>query len=378
MKTLPNLIQNTKDLSELMTQARMTDAVALDTEFVWERTYYPQLGLIQLALSDEECFLIDPLQCEDLSLLGELLEDRSVVKILHDAPQDLVILGRATNSTPQNIFDTRLAAGFADLPATLSLGKLIHELLDIDLTKTQTRTNWLQRPLSEKQVEYALDDVRYLRAVRVILLSRIIGPKIRSWLQEELNLLNNPANYSPHSMENRYLKTRGSSSLDRRGLEVLRLLTVWREGMARKKNRPRGHILKDKTLIEIGRMKPGAPGKLKDIAPMSDKARSKYGEAIIAICQKSDRTPDKQLPERPSQLRLNNSEKKELDRLHKLIELKCSMLGMAPEIIANSSECKRLVKAMRNSPSSSDAELRQTDGWRKTFLEEFFRQIDSK
>ena len=142
METLNTLIQNEAELEILVSRAKKTDAVALDTEFVWERTYYPQLGLIQIALSDEDCFLIDPLAIKNLQALGQLLSDRGVVKIFHDAPQDLAILQRATGATPQNIFDTRLAAGFASLPATLSLGNLVKELLDIDLAKDETRTNW--------------------------------------------------------------------------------------------------------------------------------------------------------------------------------------------------------------------------------------------
>ncbi len=113
MKEIPTLIQNEADLKSLVHQARKTDAVALDTEFVWERTYYPQLGLIQIALSDENCYLIDPQSIENLTPLGQLLSDRSIIKILHDAPQDLIILSRATGAIPQNIFDTRLAAGFS-------------------------------------------------------------------------------------------------------------------------------------------------------------------------------------------------------------------------------------------------------------------------
>ncbi len=210
MQKLTTFIQNEADLDTLVHLARKTDAVALDTEFVWERTYYPQLGLIQIALSDEDCYLIDPLAIKNLQPLGKLLSDRGVIKILHDAPQDLTILQRATGATPQNIFDTRLAAGFSNLSATLSLVNLVQELLDITLSKEETRTNWLQRPLSDEQTRYALDDVRYLRAIRVVLLNRIIGPKIKSWLQEELNLLNNPASYSGPPDNERYQKIRGT------------------------------------------------------------------------------------------------------------------------------------------------------------------------
>jgi ribonuclease D len=378
MEKLNSLIQNEADLETLMHRARKTDAVALDTEFVWERTYYPQLGLIQIALSDEDCYLIDPIAIKDLQPLGRLLSDRGVIKILHDAPQDLAILQRATGATPQNIFDTRLAAGFSNLPSTLSLGNLVNELLDINLVKDETRTNWLQRPLSDEQICYALNDVRYLRAVRVVLLTRIIGPKIKSWLQEELNLLNNPASYSGPPENERFRKIRGNSHLDKLGLAILRNLTTWREGVAKKADRPRGHIIKDTILLEICRQKPINVEDLRSKTGLSEKATAKYGKNIIAIIETTIEQPDSTYPEQHGSIRLNDHEKLSLEKLNKLIVLKCDLLGIAPGLLGNGSELKLLVKTLNTSKAEDPKQLRQTDGWRKHFLEDFFRQNRKK
>lgn len=373
MKTLDTLIQTEKDLDILVRRAQKTDAVALDTEFVWERTYYPNLGLIQIALSDEECYLIDPCAIQDLSAFGTLLSNRSVVKIFHDAPQDLIILQRATGATPQNVFDTRLAAGFSNLPATLSLSNLVNELLDIKLAKGETRTNWLQRPLTEEQFEYALDDVRYLRAVRVILLSRIIGPKIKSWLQEELNLLNNPATYQSQLDTQKFMKTRGSSSLDRQGLAILKNLTTWREGIARKQNRPRGHIIKDTSLIEISKKKIVKKEELRPLGGLSEKAVSKYGTTVGKIVTTTLAQPESGYPELKRPARLNKADGEALEKLKGLIALKGELLGVAPTLIGNSSELKTLVKTLNTKKANAPKQLRQTEGWRKSFLEDFFR-----
>lgn len=373
MNKLQIFIQNEADLEKLVQQARKIDAVALDTEFVWERTYYPQLGLIQIALSNEDCYLIDPIAIKNLQSLGELLSDRGVIKILHDAPQDLAILQRATGAAPQNIFDTRLAAGFSNLPYTLSLGNLVKELLDIHLSKEETRTNWLQRPLSDKQTEYAQNDVRYLRAVRVVLLNRIIGPKIKSWLQEELNLLNNPASYSGPSDDERFRKIRGKSHLDRQGLALLKNLTTWREGVARKIDRPRGHVIKDTLLLEIARQKPVNVVDLKKTG-LSEKAVAKYGENIVAITQTSLEQKLASCPDPHYSIRLSSKEKTGLEKLHKLIALKCELLGIDPGLLGNSSELKMLVKTLNTRQTDDLKQLRQTDGWRKLFLEDFFRQ----
>ena len=374
MEKLNTLIQNEADLNTLVHLAQKTDAVALDTEFVWERTYYPQLGLIQIALSDEDCYLIDPLAIKNLQPLGRLLSDRGVIKIIHDAPQDLAILQRATGATPQNIFDTRLAAGFSNLPATLSLVNLVKELLDISLSKDETRTNWLQRPLSKEQTRYALDDVRYLRAVRVVLLTRIIGPKIKSWLQEELNLLNNPASYSGPSDNARFRKIRGNSHLDRQGLAILKNLTTWREGVAGKVDRPRGHVVKDTILLEIARQKPTNTIDLKTKTGLSEKATAKYGKTIVAIIETTLEQQESSYPDPHYSIRLSKKDKTGMENLHNLIALKCELLGIAPSLLGNSSELKQLVKTLHSTKQDEPKQLRQTDGWRKHFLEDYFRQ----
>ena len=380
-KKPPPFIQSETELDRLVHRALKTDAVALDTEFIWERTYYPRLGLIQMALSDEDCYLIDPLAIKNLQPLGKLLSDRGVSKIFHDAPQDLAILQRATGATPQNIFDTRLAAGFSNLPATLSLVHLVKELLDITLSKEETRTNWLQRPLSDEQIQYALDDVRYLRAVRILLLTRIIGPKIKSWLQEELNLLNNPATYSGPPDNERYLKIRGNSHLDRQGSAILKNLTTWREGVARKLDRPRGHIIKDSVLVEIARQKPSSPLELTQKTELSAKAAGKYGKTITAIVSTTLAQKESTYPEPHHVIRLNKNDGKSMENLIKLITLKCELLGIAPGLVGNTAELKRLVKTLHTTPRKVPevpGQLRQTDGWRKHFLEDFFRQNRKK
>lgn len=366
------MIATTSDLIELVARARKTDAVALDTEFVWERTYYPQLGLIQIALSDEDCALIDPLAIEDLSPLGELLSDRGVVKILHDAPQDLAILYQATGTAAQNVFDTRLAAGFASMSSTLSLSNLIHELLDIDLPKTETRTNWLQRPLDEKQVDYALDDVRYLRAIRILLLSRIIGPKIKSWLQEELNLLNNPQSYLDNGNGERYRKIRGTGTLSKQSLAILRDLFLWREAEAKKQDKPRGHIVKDTTLLNLAKKKCIEVDDLQCKGELSPKAQKKYGTKILGITQSVIHADESSYPPLQRAVRLSDRDMKTLDKLHGLIELKSEVLGIDSALVGNSSELKMLAKLLANNTISNLPQLRQTDGWRKNFLEEFF------
>lgn len=345
-----------------MERAHKTDAIALDTEFVWERTYYPELGLIQLAISNEECFLIDPLAIDDLSPLGKLLADPAVVKIFHDAPQDLAILRMATKHDPQNIFDTRLAAGFSGLTSTLSLAALIELLLDIKLEKTQTRTNWLKRPLDSKQTEYALDDVRYLRAVRVLLLARIL-PKTLNWLEEELLSLNDPENDPGVTDEQRYTRVKGAASLNRKSLAVLQDLAIWREKEARNKNRPRGHIIKDTVLTSIARNFLDTPKAIQECGEISAKTVKNYSDTLIQIVTAGKGRAESDCPSSLRDVKLSQKEKSALSSLQSFITLKSDVAGVDPALLGNKRELGKLI-------TNSLEPSRQNKGWRKVFLTE--------
>ena len=357
------MITTTEDLKALMERAHTTDAVALDTEFVWERTYYPKLGLIQLALSNEECFLIDPCVLEDLSPLGKLLADPAVVKIFHDAPQDLAILRSATGYDPQNIFDTRLAAGFCGLSSTLSLGALVELLLDIKLEKTETRTNWLKRPLNTKQTDYAKDDVRYLRAVRVLLLARIL-PGTQPWMEEELQRLNSPDNYTGIEDDNRYTKIKGAGNLDQQALAILQELATWREEEARTRNRPRGHIIKDTVLLSIAKERLQDRTAIQGCGEISAKSVNTYGDKLIKLVKRGMARSTNDCPPLLRTLRLTKKEKTDLTILQDYIILKSDVNGLDPALIGNKNELKNCIKHT-SSPTS-----RQKNGWRKQFLAE--------
>jgi len=357
------MITTVEGLQALMKRVHQTDAVALDTEFLWERTYYPKLGLIQLALSNEECFLIDPCALDDLSPLGELLADRTVVKIFHDAPEDLSILRTATGKDPQNIFDTRLAAGFGGLSSTLSLGALIELLLDIKLENPETRTNWLKRPLNVKQTEYALDDVRYLRAVRVLLLARVL-PGTQKWMEEELQRLDTPQNYIGINDEERYSKVKGAGSLNLHSLAILQELATWREGEARKRNRPRGHIIKDSVLLFIAREHLRDHEAIQHCGEISAKSVKAYGDKLIQLVNKGLGRPEEECPPLLRSVKLKQKEKTALAMLQDYITLKSDVNGIDPALIGNKNE---LVKCIKHSSSSTS---RQKTGWRKRFLAE--------
>jgi len=362
------MITRLSQLLELAAEAKKAEAIALDTEFFWERTYYPRLGLIQLAIAENECHLIDPLAIEDLRPLAEVLAKPDVVKIFHDAGQDLTILRRATGVAAENVFDTRLAAGFANLSSTLSLAGLVRELLDIDLAKTETRSDWLRRPLSLEQQEYAKNDVRYLHALRLRLLGRIASPKVKAWLDEELALYSKPRADSLDG-SHCYLKLRGASSLPPAGAAILKRLCDWREETARASDKPRGHIIPDARLLAIAHQPPANIPALRDLG-LSSQAISRYGRAIIALCAAARAVPaEETVEEKP--WRLSAKEKTTYDRLRNMIHLKSQILGMDPALAGNSDELRAVARFLVGGVAPAE-NLRQLSGWRRTFCEDFF------
>ena len=363
------MISSEQELQALVNRALAVDCVGLDTEFIWERTYYPRLGLVQIALSDQQCYLVDPTAIEDLSPLGELLSDSGVVKILHDAPQDLMILSRATGAQPQNIFDTQLAAGFSGLPSTISLGDLISILLEINLPKTQTRTDWLKRPLDPKQVDYARDDVRYLRALRVLLLTRIVAPEVRDWLGEEMERISKSDHFSGVEDDQRYTKIKGNGSLDRRALGILRELADWREQTARHRDRPRGHIVTDKALLSLAKEQPSTISILNESSILSAKKLKQYGQAIVERISAGLAVEEDALPLVKRPVRLNATEKKAHERFLSSLHAKCERLGVDHHLVCTSSQSKQLIKALHSSRTGIPGKLRR--GWRRTILQEF-------
>ena len=233
------LITTSAGLEQVVERLQHADAVAVDTEFFWERTFYPILGLVQLATADGACWLIDTVRIKDIRALGPVLASPEVTKVLHDAPQDLGILARATGALPQTVFDTRLACGFAGFNSTSSLQALLRQALGIELSKAETRSDWLRRPLSANQVRYAADDVLHLLPLREFLLARCASDAVRGWLSEDLARLDDPELYRDRDPRLMYLRVKGSSRLEARQLAILRELGAWREEEARQRARRR-------------------------------------------------------------------------------------------------------------------------------------------
>ncbi len=293
---LPLIIRTTPELEEACSRARAAGTVALDTEFVWMRTYRPRLGLVQIG-TPSECWGLDCLQGLNPAALGELIADGSVVKILHDAHQDLEILWHYTGAKPHNVFDTRCAAGFAGFASTIGLQKLLQDAIGVGLAKTETCTDWTQRPLTDAQVRYALDDVRYLAELRKELVSRAEGLGTRDWQAEEQGKYDNPDRYADPDPQNAWLRIKtGRARFESRDFAVLRAVAAVREAAAQEWNLPRNWLGDDDSLAEMAQK-----GKVMHLrhrlksSSQSDILRGLYAKTI----DEAKALPEEEWPENP-------------------------------------------------------------------------------
>ena len=334
-------------LQKICLMAQEQGVVALDTEFVWERTFFPKLGIVQLALPDGFSTIIDTIKIDDLSALGEILENDKIVKILHDSTQDLTILYNATGKLPKNIFDSQRAAGFAGLSSVISLANLLHESVNVDLAKTETRTNWLKRPLSNKQIEYALDDVRYLIKTREFILNSVKSATVLRWLEMEMKDLEKESLYHQVECSKVFLKIKGRNRLKSKQLALLRSLAEWREHEARRRNIPREHVVSNRQLLAIARLPLVSKEKLMSEQEIYDKNLANNIDAIISVCNK--KIEPKTYPVQIKRLskRANIKVKKTADIVLTKIKERSAAAGIDPALVFSRSKVETLLRSTR-------------------------------
>jgi ribonuclease D len=363
MTPVPAIIDATPALLELVKRCRDYESIALDTEFVWERTYYPRLGLIQLALDKDTCFLLDAVALEDLTPLGELLASPDLIKILHDAPQDLTIIRRVTGAFPCAVFDTRCAAGFADLRSTISLAELVATVAGVDLPKTESRTDWIRRPLTAEQISYAAEDVCYLHAVREKLVQRVEQRGRTQWLAEELAHLDDPGLYKEREPQEQFRRVKGSGRASRRELAILRVLAAWREEEARRCDRPRGRVIPDSTLLFLARRRPQSQEALTAVGGLG----KRYADTVLELVARGLETPEADWPQRRGGRRPADEERveSEVARAMSILRSRGESEVIDPPFVAARAEVKALIIA---GPEADPLEHRLLRGWRRLLV----------
>ena len=249
--------------------------LGLDTEFMRERTYYPQLCLVQMSC-EELSVCLDPLSFDFVQIISKLLADRQIVKILHSSSQDIEVLGQYCGVQIDNLFDTQLAAEFCAMDAQIGYAALVQNLVGIELPKTQTRSNWAKRPLTAMQIEYSFNDVKYLKPLYDKLNLFLKDNATTDWFNEEQqNELERMANFNLNP-QLAYVNFKASHRLNPQAQQLVKAVVNWREQTAQTKDKPKHWIIKDKTITDIAIKMPENLSELKAITADDMRFNNKY------------------------------------------------------------------------------------------------------
>jgi len=357
-----NYYVDTNDkLNKFISKAKKQKVIAIDTEFLWRETYFPILGLIQVAFSRDECYLIDTITIKDISAFRGILTNSNIVKILHDAKQDLQILSRACNYIiPVNIFDTRCAAGFAGLDHTISLAKLIEELFGVTLPKSETTTDWTKRPLTENQIQYAIDDVIYMCDMHDILIRKCKQNGFEPWLNDEMKMYENSDIYRKITPDKRYLKLKGIKRLTLDQLKLVKHLAAWREIEAERKNIPKTFIIKDNVLLKIVHTSPQNIQELQKSQHVLPGIIRKFGAEIIEIIKKAESSDEDLTQIQNNQKSIINGN--ELTKLKQFVIDKSKEYHIPIDLIATRADLIKLLEDKKTSNLGNNTLLKT---WRK-------------
>ncbi len=275
------LIQNPGELEAAVFRLRGADRLAIDTEFMRERTYHPQLCLVQIG-SESDCHLIDPLVGLDLAPLHELLRDRSKLKILHAARQDIEVLLLSGGTVPGPLFDTQVAAAFLGYPPQVGYAELVARQLGASIDKGQTRTDWSRRPLTPAQLAYAADDVKHLLTLHTDLQTELVAKGRAGWVADEVSACENPALYRTDPAQ-AWRRLKGLNRLRPAEQSAARALADWRERRALESDKPRGWILADEALYGLATREPVSVEALESVAGLPPGVIRKRGDELCEL-----------------------------------------------------------------------------------------------
>ena len=324
------LIQQADELEAVLFRLRGADRLALDTEFMRERTYHPQLCLVQVA-TETDCVLVDPLAGLDLAPLHELLRDRARLKILHAARQDLEVLRLTGGHVPGPLFDTQVAAAMLGFPAQVGYAELVARQLGHSIDKGQTRTDWSKRPLSAAQLAYAADDVRHLLVLHAELQAALAARGREGWVEQETAAYENPALYRTDPAA-AWRRLKGLNRLRPREQAAARALAEWRERRAIESDKPRTWLLSDEALYALATHEPDSIAGLEDLGSLPAGVVRKRGEELLELLRAA-RSGEPPVPLEPPR-RPTNDEQALAAALLKLVRDEAAALGIAAEVLA--------------------------------------------
>ena len=356
------ILTTSKEVKALCQRLGKAEFVTVDTEFIRESTYWPQLCLIQVAGPDEAA-CIDPMaEGMDLAPFYDLLMNPGIVKVFHAARQDLEIFDHSMNKLPEPLFDTQVAAMVCGFGDSVGYDNLIQKICGIQLDKTSRFTDWSRRPLTPKQIEYALNDVTHLRVAYSKLREMIAESGRGSWLAEEMAVLSDVKTYRTDPEEAwQRLKPRTTKP---RFLAILKEVAAFREREAQARDLPRGRILRDEALEEIAAHPPATVEDLARIRGVSKNwAEGKMGKELLKIVVKGVETPPEDAPKMPARPHIGHYSHATVELLKVLLRHIADDGNVAPRLIANTSDLEAIA-------ASDKADTPALAGWRREIFGE--------
>ena len=352
-------------LAELCARLKGKPWIAVDTEFMRERTYYPELCLVQVA-TDELVACVDPLALPSLEPLLAVFLDERTVKVLHAARQDLEIFFHMSGKVPQPVFDTQVAARFLGLPDQAGYGAVVQSMLGITLDKSHARTDWARRPLSATALDYAADDVRHLRNLYHKILAELAARERGAWVEPELKALVDEKLYRPDP-DNAWHRVRGVQRLKPKTLTLIKSLAAWRERTAMAENRPRQWIVKDESLMDLAKQLPGDLESLAAVRGVGESLAKRHGAELLKMLGEDGEPsaverPTRDTPLKPEQEAL-------VDALNALLRLSAARGDVSAASLANRAELERLVRGERELQILKDWRLEMAGRELVEFLE---------
>jgi ribonuclease D len=348
-------IDTPQALASLCALFKDNEWIALDTEFMRERTYYPRLCLLQVA-TPAVLACVDPLALKDhLAPLLDVIYNTRITKVLHAAYQDLEIFYHLRGAPPKPVFDTQIAASLLGFGEQVGYASLVQQALNVQLPKAHSRSDWCLRPLDAAQLRYAADDVRYLNLLYPRLRALLASKKRLDWLTDDFTRLCDTDTYRL-DIDNAWQRVGGLQSLKPRQLNILRALAAWREREAASRDMPRKWVLADAVLLDLARLAPRDQEALTRMRGIQKGQVERHGAAIIATIGPALKAPEADWPRPPPRRLLTPAQEATVDMLMALVRNQAALHEVSPAAIATRSALERLVLG--------DTDVPVLHGWR--------------
>lgn len=352
-------ITTRRQLEQFIDRARVSELLAVDTEFLREKTYWPKLCLIQMA-TEKESVAIDPFSFDDLAPLKELFTNKKIMKLFHAASQDLEIIHHELGVLPEPIFDTQIAASLLGGTLQVGYGALVMSECGVKLKKADSFTDWSRRPLADSQIEYALDDVLYLPRMYRSMTAELEELGRLHWLDNDFAELSNPAKYEVDPYD-RWRRLRRVNQLTNRQLSAAREVAAWREKTAMKRNVPRKWVCSDEQIVEACKREPRTLDELFMVRGIRGLLKMDDARCMLRACVAGLDAPSSEWPELPKSPKSEPNVDEQVDLLSALVKMRAKENGVAFGVLASHDD---LTKIARGHYDETDV-LR---GWRRELV----------